>query len=253
MWGNSAIGKLVKGGEAARPQVEVFVEEEAGPDIADKVRRRAQHFIDRKIAAQFEPLMAMARDETLQGLARGFAFRLVEAMGVIARDQVATEVKELDQESRSALRKHGVRFGQFTIFLPLLLKPAATRLRLVLWSLWNGLQDFPESPPPGLVTIPNLPDVPRSHYTLAGYHPAGARAIRIDMLERLADLSARQRQPRGVRGDARDAVDHRHDAGTVRRSDGGPGLQGRKGRAGQGQGRRRSRRLSAWNPLNPSA
>ncbi|MBC7737721.1 MAG: helicase, partial [Candidatus Saccharibacteria bacterium] len=188
MWGNSAIGKLVKGGEAARPQVEVFVEDEVGTDIADKVRRRAQHFIDRKIAAQFEPLMAMARDETLQGLARGFAFRLVEAMGVLARDAVTNEVKELDQESRSALRKHGVRFGQFTIFLPLLLKPAATRLRLVLWSLWNGLQDFPESPPPGLVTIPNLPEVPRSHYTLAGYHPAGARAIRIDMLERLADL-----------------------------------------------------------------
>ena len=188
MWGNSAIGKLVKGGEASRPQVEVFVEEEAGPDVADKVRRRAQHFIDRKIAAQFEPLMAMARDETLQGLARGFAFRLVEAMGVIPRDQVASEVKEMDQEQRSVLRKHGVRFGQFTIFLPLLLKPAATRLRLVLWSLWNDLQDFPESPPPGLVTIPYLSEVPRSHYTLAGYHPAGTRAIRIDMLERLADL-----------------------------------------------------------------
>ncbi len=97
-------------------------------------------------------------------------------------------MKALDQEARSALRKHGVRFGQFTIFLPALLKPAPTRLRLVLWSLANGLQEFPESPPPGLVTIPNLADVPKSHYTLAGYHPAGARAIRIDMLERLADL-----------------------------------------------------------------
>jgi ATP-dependent RNA helicase SUPV3L1/SUV3 len=59
---------------------------------------------------------------------------------------------------------------------------------LVLWSLWSGLQEFPESPPPGLVTIPNLADVPRTHYTLSGYHPAGTRAIRIDMLERLADL-----------------------------------------------------------------
>ena len=188
MWGTSAIGKLVKGGEAARPQVEAFVDEEAGPDVADKVRRRAQHFIDRKIAAQFEPMLAMARDEALTGLARGFAFRLVEAMGVIARDAVAGDVKELDQEARAALRKHGVRFGQFTVFLPLLLKPAASRLRLVLWSLWHDLQDFPESPPPGLVTIPNLPDVPRAHYTLAGYHPSGARAIRIDMLERLADI-----------------------------------------------------------------
>ncbi|WP_309668422.1 helicase-related protein [Tabrizicola sp.] len=188
MWGNSAIGKLVKGAEPAKPLVEAFVDDEAGPEVADKVRRRLQHFIDRKVAAQFEPLLAMGRDEALTGLARGFAFRLSEAMGVLPRDVVATEVKELDQEARGVLRKHGVRFGQFTVFLPLLLKPAPTRLRLVLWSLFNGLQEFPESPPPGLVTIPNIPDVPKQHYTLAGYHPAGTRAIRIDMLERLADI-----------------------------------------------------------------
>jgi ATP-dependent RNA helicase SUPV3L1/SUV3 len=188
MWGTNAVGKLVKGAEPAKPAVEAFVDEEAGPDVAEKVRRRLQHFIDRKVAAQFEPLLNMSRDETLTGLARGFAFRLSEAMGVLPRDQVAAEVKELDQDARGALRKHGVRFGQFTIFLPALLKPAPTRLRLVLWSLWNGLQEFPESPPPGLVTIPNVQEVPKQHYTLAGYHPAGARAIRIDMLERLADI-----------------------------------------------------------------
>jgi len=188
MWGNQAVGKLVAGAEALRPSVEAFVDEDAGPDVAEKVRRRLQHFIDRKVAAQFEPLLAMSRDEGLTGLARGFAFRLVEGLGLLPRDAVTEEVKTLDQEARSALRKHGVRFGQFTIFLPLLLKPAPTRLRLVLWSLANGLQEFPESPPPGLVTIPNIPDVPKQHYTLAGYHPAGTRAIRIDMLERLADL-----------------------------------------------------------------
>ncbi|GGE19806.1 ATP-dependent RNA helicase SUPV3L1/SUV3 [Gemmobacter megaterium] len=188
MWGNTAVGKLIKGPEALRPQVEVFVDEEAGADVAEKVRRRLQHFIDRKVAALFEPLMTLQRDEAMVGLARGFAFRLVEAMGVLSREPVADEVKALDQESRSALRKHGVRFGQYTIFLPLLLKPAPTRLRLVLWSLWDGLQEFPESPPPGLVTIPHIAEVPALHYTLAGYRPAGNRAIRIDMLERLADL-----------------------------------------------------------------
>lgn len=188
MWGNSAVGKLVKGSEPQRPSVQAFVDEEAGPDIAEKVTRRLQHFIDRKIAAGFEPLLAIGRDEALTGLARGFAFRMTEAMGVIPRESVAAEVKELDQPTRAALRKHGIRFGQYTVFMPALLKPAPTRLRLVLWSLWNGLDDFPESPPPGLVSIPNLPAVPRSHYTLAGYHPAGARALRIDMLERLADI-----------------------------------------------------------------
>lgn len=188
MWGTTAVGKLVKGAEALRPSVEGFVDEEAGPDVAEKVKRRLQHFIDRKVAALFEPLAAMSRDEALTGLARGFAFRLVEGLGVLPRDAVGEEVKALDQEARGALRKHGVRFGQFTVFLPVLLKPAPTRLRLVLWSLWNNLDEFPESPPPGLVTIPNIAEVPKQHYTLSGYHPAGSRAIRIDMLERLADI-----------------------------------------------------------------
>lgn len=188
MWGNQAIGKLVKGSDPLHPGVEVFVDEEAGPEIADKVRKRAQHFIDRKVAALFEPLIALQKDEALTGLARGFAFRLVEALGILPRDGIAAEVKELDQEARGALRKHGVRFGQFTIFLPALLKPAPTRLRLVLWSLTEDLAEFPESPPPGLVTIPHLSVVPDQVYALSGYRPAGERAIRIDMLERLADL-----------------------------------------------------------------
>jgi ATP-dependent RNA helicase SUPV3L1/SUV3 len=188
MWGSNAVGKLVKGVDALHPLAEPFVDEDAGPEVLEKVRRRLQHFIDRKVAALFEPLTALQKDETLQGLARGFAYRLIESLGVLPREAVAEEAKALDQEARSGLRKHGIRFGQFTIFQPLLLKPKPTALRLVLWCLANGVEDMPESPPPGLVTIPNLPAVPRGHYTLAGYHPAGARAIRIDMLERLADL-----------------------------------------------------------------
>ena len=188
MWGKEAVGKLVAGADPMRPQVQAFVDDEAGPDVAEKVRRRLQHFIDRKVAALFEPLANLQRDETLTGLARGFAFRLVEGLGLLSREGVADEVKALDQDSRGALRKHGVRFGQFTIFLPALLKPAPTRLRLVLWSLSQGLDVFPESPPPGLVTIPNIAEVPAQHYTLSGYRQAGSRAIRIDMLERLADI-----------------------------------------------------------------
>ena len=188
MWGSSAVGKLVKGSDPLKPGIEVFVDDEAGPEIAEKVKRRLQHFIDRKVATLFEPLLAMQKDDSLSGMARGFAFQLIESLGVLPRDGVANDVKSLDQKARGALRKHGVRFGQFTIFMPALLKPAPTRLRLVLWSLNEGLDEFPESPPPGLVTIPHLAEVPDGYYTLSGYHPAGERAIRIDMLERLADL-----------------------------------------------------------------
>ena len=188
MWGSAAVGKLVKGPEPLKPGIVAFVDEEAGPDVVEKVTRRLQHFIDRKIATLFEPLIALRDDESLEGMARGFAYQLVEGLGILPRaGQVASDVKALDQSARGALRKHGVRFGQFTVFLPALLKPAPTRLRLVLWSLARDLAEFPESPPAGLVTIPTPAEADREAVAMSGYRVAGARAIRIDMLERLAD------------------------------------------------------------------
>lgn len=188
MWGEQAVGKLVSGDDPLKPQIQAFVDEAAGDDVAQKVQRRLQHFIDRKIATLFEPLIGLQKDEALTGMARGFGFRMVEEFGIIPRGEVFEEVKALDQEARGALRKHGIRFGQFTIFMPILLKPAPTRLRLVLWSLARNLSEFPESPPPGLVTVPVAKGEDAVYHTMAGYRAAGERAIRIDMLERLADM-----------------------------------------------------------------
>jgi len=196
MWGDTAVGKLTAGADPLKPTVVAFVDDEAGEEVAKKVTRRLQHFIDRKIAAGFEPLLKLKNDETLTGAAKGFAFRMAEHFGILPRGEVADEVKALDQDARGALRKHGVRFGQFTIFMPLLLKPAPTRLRLVLWSLSNGLAEFPESPPPGLVTLPAAKDAVDGYYAMSGYRAAGERAIRIDMLERLADM-LRDKDSRG--------------------------------------------------------
>jgi ATP-dependent RNA helicase SUPV3L1/SUV3 len=188
MWGESAVGKLVAGADIMSPMIEVFVDEEAGEDVKQKVQRRLSHFIERKISAAFEPLIELSKDEAVTGLARGVAFRLVESLGVIPRSVIANDVKELDQDARGLLRKHGVRFGQYTVYQQLMLKPAPTRLRLVLWALKEGLDEFPEAPPAGLVTIPAVVDAPKGYYPRAGYRLAGSRAIRIDMLERLADM-----------------------------------------------------------------
>ncbi len=189
MWGADAVGKLVAGSDILSPAIEVFVDDEAGADIAEKVQRRLSHFVDRRITALFEPLLALRDDDALTGLARGVAHRIVEELGILPRADIAEDVKNLDQDARATLRKHGVRFGQYTLFQPLMLKPAPTRLRLVLWALARGLTEFPESPPAGLVTVPGASDAPEGYYEKAGYRLAGARAIRIDMLERLADMT----------------------------------------------------------------
>ena len=92
----------------------------------DAVQLRLERWLGRHIAALAEPLVKLSEDESITGLARGVAFRLVEQLGVISRDLIADDVKALGQEERAALRKHGVRFGAFHVFIPALLKPAAT-------------------------------------------------------------------------------------------------------------------------------
>ena len=188
MWGDQAVGKLITGDDIMHPKVAAFVDSEAGMEVLNKVERRLQHFVDRKISLLFEPLVNLQKDEELTGLAKGFGFQLFESLGILRRQNVLAEVKSLDQDARSLLRKHGVRFGQFTVFMPLLLKPAPTRLRLVLWALSKNLDEFPEAPPPGLVTVPVSTEAPEQYDDMSGYRNAGDRAIRIDMLERLADL-----------------------------------------------------------------
>ena len=197
MWGENALGKLSAGDNPLKPHIHSFIEENVSGEIQQKIERRLQHFIDRRIATLFEPLLALERDDKLSGLARGFAFTIVENFGLVARETVAETVKLLDQDARSTLRKHGVRFGQHTIFMPLLLKPAPTRLRLVLWSLFKNIDEFPSAPPPGLVTVPSETLLLSGLDTMSGYRNAGERAIRVDMLERLADMLRSQDSKNG--------------------------------------------------------
>ena len=84
------------------------------------------------------PLLELENNAELTGLARGIAFQIGEALGVLERAKVLNEVRSLDQDARAALRKAGVRFGAYHLYLPALLKPAPRVLATQLWALQNG-------------------------------------------------------------------------------------------------------------------
>ena len=138
--------------------------------------------------------MALSESQDLSGLARGLAFRLTENLGVLRRDTAAAEIKALDQDARGQLRKYGVRFGAFNLYFPALLKPAAAELLLLLWALHGGQEHgldadgLPERPQQGLTSVAADKAIPEPYWRAAGFHVAGNRAVRIDMLERLSDL-----------------------------------------------------------------
>src|SRR6185312_1767550 len=80
----------------------------------------------------------LAEPADLEGVARGLAFRLYEQLGILPRPAVAEEVKGLDQDVRARMRKHGIKFGAYHIYLPLSLKPAPRELAIVLYALKHG-------------------------------------------------------------------------------------------------------------------
>jgi ATP-dependent RNA helicase SUPV3L1/SUV3 len=194
MWRDEQIAVLAKGDTPLKPAVSLLADEHlTGPD-KEKVQDRLNTWITDLIGERLKPLVEIAAAEDVAGLARGIAFRMTETFGVLRREAVGEEVKTLDQTARAQLRKYGVRFGAFNIFFPILLKPAAAELALVLWTLQDAgksgltLETLPEPPRAGLTSVPVDPAIPEAFYRTLGFHVCGPRAVRIDMLERLADL-----------------------------------------------------------------
>lgn len=124
----------------------------------------------------------------LQGVARGLAFQLYENLGSAARLTVTRELKAIPQEDRAPLRRLGVRFGAFSVYLPVLVKPAAAKLKALLWAVHQDMTDIPPPPPAGLTSLQAETSVPAGFYEAAGYRVCGPRAVRIDMLERVGEI-----------------------------------------------------------------
>lgn len=194
LWAGHPVAELKGSDNILLPRVELVAGEELNGSARENVQTRLDAWLKMHIANVLAPLIALRDATDVEGLARGIAFRLVENLGTLARETVSEDVRALDQAARGQLRKHGVRFGAYSIFMPALLKPAPARLRLTLWALHRAtaeqepFESLPAPPTPGLTSVPADQAAPEGFYEAVGFRVCGTRAVRIDMLERVADL-----------------------------------------------------------------
>jgi len=177
-----------------RPRVRIVADEQLTGPARELVQTRLDLWLKTHIEKLLAPLFSLTAADDVTGMARGIAFQLVESLGVLERQKVAEEVKGLDQPARATLRKYGVRFGAYHIYLPILLKPAPRALATQLWALKHespdakGVGELLHLAASGRTSIPVDKETPKPLYRTAGYRVAGERAVRVDILERLADL-----------------------------------------------------------------
>jgi len=193
-WIGAPVGTLTSTDDALKPRIVLLADEQLTGPARDKVAARAERFVNFQVESLLKPLVDLRQAEMLSGIARGLAFQLVENFGLLNRRDVADEVRGLDQEARAALRRLGVRFGAYHIFVPALIKPGPAGLATLLWALKNDARDKPgygdvvAALAAGRTSIVTDPSFERAFYRLAGFRNLGRRAVRVDILERLADL-----------------------------------------------------------------
>jgi ATP-dependent RNA helicase SUPV3L1/SUV3 len=193
-WTGDAVAKLVAADDALHPRLRIIADDRLSGAPREAVQTRLDLWLKTHIEKLLGPLFDLAKAEDITGIARGIAFQLIEALGVLERSKISAEMKDLDQPSRASLRKYGVRFGAYHIYLPPLLKPAARALASLLWaqkqdnvdmSALSGAQHLAGS---GRTSFPVDKLLDRDAYRVLGYRQCGERAVRVDILERLADL-----------------------------------------------------------------
>jgi ATP-dependent RNA helicase SUPV3L1/SUV3 len=193
-WTGDAVAKLVAADDVLHPRLRIISDERLTGPPREAVQARLELWLKTHIEKLLGPLFELSKAEDVTGIARGIAFQLIEAAGVLERAKIASEMKDLDQPSRATLRKYGVRFGAYHIYVPALLKPAARALASLLWALKQdnvdlsalyGAQHLAGS---GRTSFPVDKALDRDAYRVLGYKQCGERAVRVDILERLADL-----------------------------------------------------------------
>jgi ATP-dependent RNA helicase SUPV3L1/SUV3 len=194
-WLGDPIAKLVAGDKLLQPRAVILADDAVTNAAKEIAQRRIDLWLAAYVRRVLGPLLDLEAGEGLEGTARGVAFQLGESLGVLERGRVAQDVKSLDQNARGALRKVGVRFGAYYVYVSALLKPAPRVLALQLWSLRNTqgaaderLSELPQFAAAGRTSFVADKSLPRETLRIAGFRLCGDRAVRVDILERLADL-----------------------------------------------------------------
>ena len=193
-WLGAPVAALSASDDPLKPKFILLADDQLTGPSRDKVAARIDRFLGYQVTTILKPLIDLRDGEGLDGAAKGIAYRLYENFGVVQRREISEDVRGLDQAARAALRRFGVRFGAYHIFVPLLVKPAPANLITLLWAIHNDARDRP-----GYGDVPELLATGRTSavadttydpkfYELAGYRLLGRRAVRVDILERLADI-----------------------------------------------------------------
>jgi len=195
---DAPVARLAAGAPVLKPRLELIGAEHASAVEREAAHERLELWLARTVAEDLRPLVALEtawRDGRLPADARGLAFRLIESAGAL--DRMREDLDHMSEAAQAALSRYGVRLGRHTIFMPKLVRPRAAQTLAVLWHCAHpGKLHAVFLARPGALSLPL--DRARSwgEIAAAGYRGCGRFAVRLDLVERLADAVEAEPPPK---------------------------------------------------------
>jgi ATP-dependent RNA helicase SUPV3L1/SUV3 len=193
-WLGDPVARLSPGPSVLTPGAVILADEALCATARDIVKARVDLWLAATTRRVLGPLFGLEALQEASEVVRDLAGMLARSFGILEREPIRAQIKALAQNERAELRKHGVRFGAHYIFLPASIKPAARTLALQLWSLQvpgdggSILAALAQVASSGRTSLLFDPAISREGYRVAGYRPCGERAVRVDVIERLAGI-----------------------------------------------------------------
>ena len=194
-WLGDPVARLAAGPDLLSPRALVLADTSLPESARDIVAARLELWLAATVRRLLGPLLALRSLQEESEPVRQLGAKIADLLGVLEREPLKSQIKALDQNSRAALRRHGVRFGAYYIYIPQSLKPVSRALALQLWSVrmpdLSG-EEFVKTLLPlastGRTSLPVNPSISKEGYRVAGFRTCGERAVRVDIVERLSDI-----------------------------------------------------------------
>jgi ATP-dependent RNA helicase SUPV3L1/SUV3 len=193
-WLGDPVARLSVGPDMLNPSALILADASLPAAPRDTIKTRIDLWIAAMTRRILAPLFALGALQEGPEIVRDLAHDLARSLGILEREPIRAKIKALSQNDRAELRKQGVRFGAYYLFVPALIKPAPRTLALQLWSLRapGDADEFLRALVPiaasGRTSLSLDAGISHEGYRVAGYRPCGERIVRVDIIERLAGM-----------------------------------------------------------------
>ena len=184
-WNKFPIAQLLPGKDYLNPEIKLIIDDMVDNEDQIKLLDYINLWINKKINEELKNLLDLKNLKEKNTSIRALAYQIYENNGVIKRDEVKNFVKLLKQDERKVLRRIGVKFGRYHIFLPKLFKPNVVMLRILLWKNFNQKSLNLNPPKFGLNFFESKENLDRNFMLICGFEKFDKYYVRIDILERL--------------------------------------------------------------------